>query len=138
MIEDVIDKVNLKEFIAIFAGNVAGTAIDSISAGRLDSNQLLAVKTVGGFAATYLLNTYAERQPGYSELIGLAGLATTALAAQEPSRRVSIEVSKRLGKPVVVASKPVARPTRVSRGVDVGVAPTTMVKKPEAGVSIGR
>jgi len=133
MIMDVVDKANVKEFIAIIAGNVLGTAADSVLVNRLDDNQRLLVKTLGGLAATYGINRYAEGQPRYSELLGLAGLATTAMAAQEPSRRVSIEVSKKLGKPVVIASRPAV--TRVSRGVDVG---PSVVKKPTTGTSVGR
>jgi hypothetical protein len=139
MIGEIIDKANIKEFIAIIAGNIAGTAADSVLVNSLDSNQILAVKTLGGLAATYAINTYAEREPGYSELLGLAGLAATAFAAQEPSRRVSVEVSKKLGKPVVVASRqagrPVATPARVARGIDTGVS---LVTKPVTGTSIGR
>ena len=135
MIGDIVDKANLKEFIAIILGNVSGSAADSLLAGKLDSNQLLLAKTLGGLAATYGLNSYAETS-GYPELLNLAGLATTAFAAHEPSKRVSIQVSKSLGKPVVVGSKTV-RPVRVSRGIDVSPG-TEAKRKIVEGVSIGR
>ena len=102
-LKELIDKINVKEFIAITAGLVGSKLVDVV-APNVDPKQRLLIKIGGGLAATYLLNDMAEKYPEYSEWAALAGLATTALAAKPVADRITVEVSKRVGAPVVVTA----------------------------------
>lgn len=117
-VRGVLDNANVKEFAAIVGGNVLGNLYDS-AAKDLDRNQRDGLKVVLGLGGAYFTNQYvagAVRPGGETELMSYGGLALTAMAAQAPSQRVNIEISKKLGKPVVVGSnRPVQTGKQTSR-----------------------
>lgn len=104
--EDILDKANVKEFIAIVAGLVGENVIDKVTA-NMDEKQRDLVKVVVGLGGAFAMNELAERNPDYAELLGLAGLGLTALGAKPVAKRIEIQVSQAVGQPVVVR-EPVA------------------------------
>lgn len=103
-IGELIDKANVKEYIAITGGLVLSRVVDAFTA-NMDAKQRDIAKAVGGLVATYLLNEMSERYPEYSEMLQLAGLATTAMGATPVANRISVQVSKFVGAPVVIAKQ---------------------------------
>ena len=100
-LEDIVDKLNIKELIAITAGMVGARMGDQLFAG-IDPKYRDLAKVGVGLGATYVLNEMSERNPEYGELLALVGLATTTFAATPIANRITIEVSKAVGTPVVV------------------------------------
>lgn len=105
-VEEILDKANVKEFIAIVGGNVGGKLLNNVIA-KLEPKQRDIVKVAGGLIGAYVMNELAERNPDYAEYLSLAGLAFTAIAAQPVADRISLEVSKATGTPIVVRANPV-------------------------------
>lgn len=103
--DEIIDKANVKELIAIVLGMVGSRVIDGLAA-NVDSRTRDIAKFVGGEVATYFLNDMAEKNPDKAELLGLAGLVTTTIAATPIANRLSVTVAKYTGTPIkIVASK---------------------------------
>ena len=106
-IDEILDKANVKEFIAIAAGLVGSNVVDKITA-NMDAKQRDLVKVAVGLAGAFAANEFAERNPDYAELLGLLGLGLTTVGAEPVANRIKIEVSKAAGVeteyPIVVAS----------------------------------
>lgn len=103
-IEEIVDKANVKEFVAIVAGLVGSKVADSVLA-NMDAKQRDLVKVGAGLVGTYLMNDMAAKNPKYGEFLALGGLAMTAFAAKPVADRVSLEVAKKVGMPVVVRAE---------------------------------
>jgi len=127
-IEEIISKANIKEFVAVTAGLVASKLSNNVLPIK-DEKQRDLAKVAIGLGGAYIANELAERSPKYGEFAALAGLAATAFAADPVADRVTIEVSKNVGVPVVVRANP---PVRVVRTREV-VTPAVKVEeaKPE-------
>jgi len=102
-LEGVIDKLNVKEFVAIVAGLVASRMANSV----LPADKKDIIKVGAGFAGSFVANELATRSPKYAVPISLVGLGLTAFAADPVADRVTIEVSKSVGAPIVVKANPV-------------------------------
>lgn len=128
-IEEIIDKANVKELIALVLGNTGARYLNNFLAGKItDANQRAVVNVLIGLGGSYVANELASKNPDYADIMALAGLAATAVAAQPISDRLTAEIAAATGKPVVV----------VSRGVEVSETPVVTKKKPAAGLSVGR
>ncbi len=132
-IEEIIDKANVKELIALVLGNVGARYLNNFLADKItDANQRAVVNVLIGLGGSYVANELASKNPDYAEIMTLAGLAATAVAAQPISDtisdRLTAEIAAATGKPVIV----------VSRGVEVSETPVVTKKKPAAGLSVGR
>jgi len=133
--EELANKANVKEFVAIAGGMVASNFVRDFVTKRLpDVDPLLrdAGVALGALGLTYFINEQAVKSPERAELLGLIGLATTTLGAVPVANRVTIQVAKATSKPIVVEKN-----VRVSRGVDVSPMAVEK-KKPVGGVSVGR
>jgi len=129
-IEEIIDKANVKEFLAVTVGLVGSKIADGLMV-SMDAKQRDLIKVGVGLGGAFVANDFAEKSPKYGEILALGGLAATAFGAKPVADRVSVEVSKRTGTPIVVQ-----KPVSVGRGVDMG---TTVIEEiPTGGSSRGR
>ena len=103
-IEEIVDKANVKEFVAIVAGLVGSKLADNVLV-NMEPKQRDLVKVGAGLVGTYFMNDMAAKNPRYGEFLALGGLALTAFAAKPVADRVSVEVSKKVGMPIVVKSE---------------------------------
>jgi hypothetical protein len=140
MLGGMLDNLNIKEFLAIGAGLTAGDIVDGFIT-NYSQNQKLAIKTGGGLALTYFLNSYAL-EAGARVGLGISGetarlgaLAATAMAVQEPQKRISISIAKKTGRAVVVGRGRQVQPIKVSRGIDRGKIVNTVTS---GGTARGR
>lgn len=124
----IIEKANVKELVALTLGGTAGRFLNNaLSKFITDENQKTVAKVAIGLAGAYVANDFAEKNPRYAEVLSLAGLAATAIAAQPIEERLTAEVSAATGTPVVV----------VARGIELEEQP--LVKEyVEEGISVGR
>ena len=129
----IVEKANIKEFVALVAGGVAGKLIGAVvDKMQIDQNQKTLAKVGIGLAGAYLFNDLAEKYVGSAELFSMLSLAMTAVAAQPVTERLNVEISALTKTPIVI-----------SRGVELEkqpvVIPAPSIKKPiEEGISIGR
>ena len=108
--DEIIDKANVKELIAMVVGLVGSRMADGLLSGY-DAKTRDIIKVGGGLVATYFLNDMAGKYPGREELTALAGLAATAFAAAPIAGRISIQVARSTGMPIRVTGKsPSANP----------------------------
>lgn len=124
----IIEKANVKELVALTLGGTAGRFLNNaLSKFITDENQKTVAKVAIGLVGAYVANDFAEKNPRYAEVLSLAGLAATAIAAQPIEERLTAEVSAATGTPVVV----------VARGIELEEQP--LVKEyVEEGISVGR
>lgn len=133
----IIEKANVKELVALALGGTAGRFLNNaISKFITDENQKTLAKVAIGLVGAYVANDFAEKNPRYAEVLSLAGLAATAIAAQPISDRLTVEIAAATGEPVVVVSRGVE--VSETPVVEVSETPVVTKKKPAAGLSVGR
>jgi len=104
--EKMINKMNVKEVLAIVAGGTGGKFLDNALSNFItDTNQRAIAKVVVGLLGAYAMNELAERYTDYAEILALAGLGFSAVAAEPITERVTAEVASATNTPVVVVSK---------------------------------
>lgn len=133
--DEIIDKANVKEFIAIVGGLVASKVIDSAMA-KFDPDKRDAIKALGALGVTYFINDMAEKQPDKAELLGLAGLLTTTVGAVPVANRVSLQVLKFTGSPIKIvasSSNPNPQPVNVSASINPNPQPVSVSVSASAG-----
>ena len=105
---DVMDKANVKEFVAFsVAMGLVKKAVNYV-VDRIRPNatgwERAAVQALVGEGFAYLFNELAERYPAYREYLELAGLTATAVAAMPIAEQIEAAIPSIAGvaKPVVV------------------------------------
>jgi len=105
-VKEIVDKMNVKEVIALVAGNTGGKYLNNVIGGLLkDENQRAVAKVAVGLLGSYAMNEIAERAPEYGEIAALAGLAFSAIAAQPISEKLTAEIAAATGTPIVVRAE---------------------------------
>lgn len=133
----IIDKANVKELVALALGGTAGRFLNNaISKFITDENQKTLARVAIGLVGAYVANDFAEKNPRYAEVLSLAGLAATAIAAQPIEERLTAEVSAATGSPIKIvasSSNPNPQPVNVIVSSDPNPQPVSVSVSASAG-----
>ena len=106
-VKEIVDKMNIKEVVVLVLGDAGEIALDNVLSNFItDENQKTIAKVAIGLGGAYAMNELAESNREWADILALAGLGFSAIAAKSIAQRVTgIIMTAAKAKPVVVTQK---------------------------------
>ena len=118
-VKEIVDKANIKEVVVLVLGDAGEIALDNVLSNFItDENQKTIAKVAIGLGGAYAMNELAESNRDWAEILALAGLGFSAIAAKPIAQRVAGGMAAAArAKPVVVKQSVSSSPKPVPANV---------------------